>query len=166
MKRIVPTSIFGLFLLGACVNQEHSGRVESDEPKIAGSQEIKLAEGRKVYESNCSGCHDGSVGGAPRPGDKSGWAALIKEGRDVLFVKAVQGFEGKKGSMPPRGGNPELSDDEIKNAINYMTLNIDTASSGSGSDAGTPLEGSSIYCRERFEREADGAQKPECTQST
>ncbi len=65
---------------------------------------------------------------------------MMDEGKDVLFVRAVQGYEGKKGSMPPRGGNPELSDDEVKNAISYMTLNIGSGSSDSGSDVRTPLE--------------------------
>jgi cytochrome c5 len=38
----------------------------------------------------------------------------------VLQDHAIKGFQGKQGVMPPKGGNPALSDDDIKNAIKYM----------------------------------------------
>jgi len=38
----------------------------------------------------------------------------------MLYKHAMEGFTGTKGTMPPRGGNPKLTDDEIKAAVNFM----------------------------------------------
>ncbi len=79
-----------------------------------------LAKGQAVYNTVCTACHTAGVGGAPKLGDKADWAARIKQGDGVLFQHAKNGFTGKKGMMPPKGGNPALSDSDLKNAIAYM----------------------------------------------
>ena len=43
----------------------------------------------------------------------------IKKGKDTLFKHALEGFQ-DKGMMPAKGGNTELSDDEVKAAVVYM----------------------------------------------
>jgi hypothetical protein len=53
---------------------------------------------------------------APKIGDKAAWAKLIKEGLDNLTKEAIKGVK----QMPPRGGNPDLSDIEVARAIAYM----------------------------------------------
>jgi cytochrome c5 len=74
--------------------------------------------GEQVVAQVCSACHGSGVLGAPKIGDKAAWGGRLKEagGIDGLVGVASKG----KGSMPPRGGNPDLSNDELKAAIQQM----------------------------------------------
>jgi len=74
------------------------------------------ADGKKIFESNCVACHGSGVAGAPKAGDKAAWAPRLKAGMDALYVTALNG----KGAMPPRGGNKDLSDTEVKAAVDYV----------------------------------------------
>lgn len=75
--------------------------------------------GKKTYEAVCVACHGAGVGGAPKLGDKSAWGPRIAQGKDTLYKHAIQGFQGKAGMMPAKGGS-SASDDEIKAAVDYM----------------------------------------------
>ena len=77
-------------------------------------------DGKGVYEKTCKTCHATGVMGAPKLGDKKDWSERVAKGKDTLAQNAIKGFKGKKGMMPPKGGNPKLTDDEIKAAIDYM----------------------------------------------
>ena len=44
----------------------------------------------------------------------------MAQGKDTLYKRALEGYTGQAGMMPPRGGNPTLSDDEVKAAVDYM----------------------------------------------
>lgn len=72
--------------------------------------------GEQVYEEVCSLCHNTGVENAPRFGDKTAWAPLIKEGQPTLTAHAWVGVRG----MPPRGGRPDLSLEEFARATAYM----------------------------------------------
>lgn len=74
--------------------------------------------GEQVLASACNACHQAGVLGAPKEGDKSAWSVRANSagGIDGLVASAIKG----KNSMPPRGGNPDLSDDEIKAAVGLM----------------------------------------------
>src|SRR2546427_2826436 len=74
------------------------------------------ADGKKVYETTCSACHASGVAGAPKLGDKAAWAPHLMHGTDGLLQSALKG----KGAMPPKGGNPSLSDDEVRAALEFM----------------------------------------------
>ena len=65
-------------------------------------------------------CHGAGVAGAPKLGDKADWGPRIAQGNDTLYQHAIQGFQGKKGVMPPKGGNTALPDDQVKAAVDYM----------------------------------------------
>ena len=79
-----------------------------------------LARGRAVWAGTCQPCHGTGLGGAPRITDRAAWGPRIAQGTDVLFGHAMNGFNGKKGEMPARGGNDKLSNDEIKAAVAFM----------------------------------------------
>lgn len=79
-----------------------------------------LATGEKVYKSTCSICHRSGLSGAPRIGSKDDWEPRLAQGKDVLYDRAIHGYRGSKGSMPSRGSNVRLSDDEVKAAVDYM----------------------------------------------
>ena len=90
-------------------------------PETAGG---KLAQsddkGKKVYEATCVACHAAGVAGAPKFGDKALWAPRIAQGVDTLYTHAIKGFQGKAGMMPPKGGGMNLSDADVKAAVDYM----------------------------------------------
>lgn len=77
--------------------------------------------GEQVFQQVCSGCHGAGVMGAPKFGNKGDWAPRIAQGMATLEKHALGGFTGSKGTMPAKGGCAACSDDEIKNAIKYMT---------------------------------------------
>ncbi|HSH43446.1 MAG TPA: c-type cytochrome, partial [Arenicellales bacterium] len=78
------------------------------------------AAGEEVYQSSCIACHASGVAGAPKLGDTADWAPRIEQGNDTLYMHAIQGFQGEKGVMPPKGGNMGLSDAEVQAAVDYM----------------------------------------------
>jgi cytochrome c5 len=75
-----------------------------------------LKKGESIYNATCFACHKTGVAGAPLFGDKKLWAPRIATGMDAMLSSAING----KGAMPPRAGNPSLSDDDLKAAIAYM----------------------------------------------
>ncbi len=69
--------------------------------------------GQAVYDQNCAACHKMM---SPKTGDKAAWAPLIKQGNEALAQAVIKG----KGMMPARGGHANLSDADIKAAVEYM----------------------------------------------
>lgn len=76
--------------------------------------------GQSTYNASCAACHAAGVAGAPKLGDKADWGPRIKQGKDTLYTHAIKGYQGKKGMMPPKGGNMALKDDVVKAAVDYM----------------------------------------------
>ena len=72
--------------------------------------------GKAVYTKSCASCHKMGIIGAPKTGDKTTWEPLINAGTESLIHSAIKG----KGSMPAKGGNSSLTDDEVKAAVEYM----------------------------------------------
>jgi cytochrome c5 len=76
--------------------------------------------GEQVYNQACVACHGAGVAGAPKLGDKAAWAPRIAQGMDTLHAHALQGYQGKAGYMPPKGGRTDLSDQSILNGVDYI----------------------------------------------
>jgi cytochrome c5 len=76
--------------------------------------------GDQVYAQVCTACHGAAVAGAPKTGDKAAWGPRIAQGMDTLHKHALEGFQGKSGYMPPKGGRADLSDQSIMNAVDYL----------------------------------------------
>jgi cytochrome c5 len=76
--------------------------------------------GQTVYTSTCAMCHAAGVAGAPKPGDKEDWKPRIAQGKDTLYQHAIAGYQGKKGMMPPKGGNTSIADADVKAAVDFM----------------------------------------------
>jgi cytochrome c5 len=76
--------------------------------------------GEQVYQQVCTACHGAGVAGAPKTGDKAAWAPRLAQGADVLHKHAIEGFQGKAGYMPPKGGRVDLSDKSVMNAVDYL----------------------------------------------
>ncbi len=83
---------------------------------VATAPKPDLAMGKKVYQSTCALCHAASIAGAPKPGDMAAWEPRVAQGYATLYNHAITGIRG----MPPKGGNPSLSEADIANAVGYM----------------------------------------------
>lgn len=83
---------------------------------LLAAQGVFAAEGNAVYAQTCAQCHASGVAGAPKIGDKAGWASRLAAGREAMLTSVLKG----KGVMPPKGGNASLSDEEAKAAMDYM----------------------------------------------
>ena len=92
-------------------------RVEFADAKAAAGV---LKSGEETYKAVCAACHAQGIAGALKVGDNAAWAAHIKEGLAALAKNAINGVQSPKGVMPPRGGNPTLSDWEVTAAVVYM----------------------------------------------
>ncbi len=76
--------------------------------------------GQQVYLTTCVACHDAGIAGAPKLGDKGQWAKHVAKGLDTLYASALNGVQGSTGAMPAKGGNPALSNAEVRAAVDYM----------------------------------------------
>ncbi|HEY3487448.1 MAG TPA: c-type cytochrome [Gammaproteobacteria bacterium] len=73
--------------------------------------------GSRVYAGTCQACHAAGVAGAPIVGDAAAWKPRIAQGIQVLYASSLNG---KGPIMLPKGGNPGLSDAEVKAAVDHM----------------------------------------------
>jgi cytochrome c5 len=76
--------------------------------------------GEQVFNMACVACHGTGVAGAPKFGDAAAWGPRIAQGAATLRKHALEGFQGKAGIMPAKGGRVDLSDQSILNAVDYM----------------------------------------------
>lgn len=107
----------GLIALGWLAAIPGVGAENSDYVELQAS----LSQGRAVWLDNCEGCHGYGIAGAPIPMQPSDWAPRLEQDRAVLYEHAINGFFGPDDTMmPERGGNPDLTDEEVKAAVDYM----------------------------------------------
>ncbi len=72
--------------------------------------------GEEIFKTACFACHQTGAAGAPKIGDRAGWAKLVGQPLERLVQSAIKG----KGAMPPRGGLPDLTDLELARSIVFM----------------------------------------------
>jgi cytochrome c5 len=41
-----------------------------------------------------------------------------------LYKHAIEGFHGAAGVMPPKGGNPALTEDQVKATVDWMVSQV------------------------------------------
>ena len=126
----LAAALIGLALIGGCGKSEQAQEATSAAPAqpapAAAAQETTAqaqgepGKGEHVYKGTCSMCHGTGAGGAPLFKSKEDWGPRIAKGLDTLHSHALQGFTGAKGTMPAKGGNTSLSDDDVKAAVDYM----------------------------------------------
>lgn len=79
-----------------------------------------VLSGPQVYNAACIVCHGSGIGGSPKIGDAAAWQERVAQGNDTLYLHALEGYTGSTGFMPPKGGRLDLSDDEVRDAVDYM----------------------------------------------
>lgn len=85
-------------------------------------------KGKEVFDGTCISCHGADAKGMPNLGKnlvvKSDWMKKQDNAALVAFVKngrtAADPENTTQVDMPPKGGNPSLTDDDIVNVIAYM----------------------------------------------
>jgi cytochrome c5 len=85
-------------------------KVESPQPSA----------GELVYTKNCKVCHAQGINGAPMLGNKTMWQPRVEKGIPTLVEHAGNGF----GLMPAKGGNADLTTEEIESAVRYMVAKV------------------------------------------
>ena len=54
----------------------------------------------------------------------AGMGARASKGVDTLYKHAIEGFTGAAGVMPAKGGNPALTDEQVKATVDWMVNNL------------------------------------------
>ena len=92
-----------------------------------GAADAQLARGEKLYQQTCATCHGADGHGMPKLGkdlhdneftknlSDDEMLAFIIEGRPAWHEDNTQGVD-----MPPRGGNPTLTDEDILAIIAFQ----------------------------------------------
>ena len=79
--------------------------------------------GQSIYGTTCIACHGangkGAVAGTP---DFTSASGPLSKSDSVLLDHIMNGFKtaGAQLAMPPRGGNPSLSDDDLKTVLAFI----------------------------------------------
>jgi cytochrome c5 len=80
-------------------------------------------DGGEIFGHLCTACHTAGAGGAPKL-EKAAWTARIAQGIDTLDKHAIEGYQGSAGIMPAKGGNPSLTDEQVKATVQWMVDNL------------------------------------------
>lgn len=80
-----------------------------------------LQSGWKIWLGTCRACHANLLSDAPQVRSPRAWSPRLEKSLTTLYSHALEGFTGPSGTeMPARGGNRNLTDDEVKAAVDYM----------------------------------------------
>lgn len=105
-----------MFVSSAWQNESIGATTHSGTAKEHIESQGDTSIGKDVYERVCAFCHNAGIAGAIKLNDKSAWGKHIHHGIDHMVESVING----KGAMPARGGNPNLTDEEIEASVNYI----------------------------------------------
>jgi len=93
-------------------------KAEAAAPVAEVKAEPVALDGESIVKTTCLACHGTGVLNAPLIGNMEMWQPRLDAngGLDGLVKSAIAG----KGGMPAKGGNPNLSEENIKAAIEFM----------------------------------------------
>ena len=111
-KRIEPV---GRINFSANNNIVKSVKLEQASQKILSIANLG-SNGEDIYNNVCAACHSNGAMNAPQYGDKKAWATRANTSIAQLYISAING----KGIMPAKGGRSDLSDAEVKSAVDYI----------------------------------------------
>lgn len=97
-------------------NQGGAKFKEPDAPAPAATAKSAARTGEQVVQATCGNCHNEGLHGAPKIGDRAAWTKRASQGIDNVTAAAIKGH----GGMPSRGGMADLTDAELKSAVQYM----------------------------------------------
>lgn len=118
MKWITVILLGALLALPACSPRDDSA--DGGDVVVTKSGETwregRLVLGRQTYELACASCHDTGKLDAPLIGNPKDWSGRSELWEAVLVEHAKTGYL----EMPEKGGRPDLSEDAVEAATEYM----------------------------------------------
>lgn len=84
------------------------------------NSEPEISAGELIFTGTCKVCHASGINGAPIFGNRKMWQPRLEQGVDTLISHAINGY----GLMPAKGGNLDLTNEEVGQAVNYMVQNV------------------------------------------
>jgi len=112
-----PASIKVVSTIAGVTPLEH---LEEGAAETAAEAASETTHGKAIYNQSCAVCHDHGVAGSPKTGDADAWGDRIATGTEMLVKRAITGYVGDEGVMPPKGGNMSLSDEDVAEAVHHM----------------------------------------------
>lgn len=118
-KRLLP--IIAVIMLAALIQAACGG---SAEPTYSPED---VAEGSELFASTCSACHGTDAKGLPNLGKDLTTSAYVRDNPDETLLTLIK--EGRPTGhelnttgvdMPPRGGNPSLTDGDLAKIVAYI----------------------------------------------
>lgn len=120
---------FGLTACGggsdaASASQSGSGAAEQEAANVPSGDPAK---GKELFAGTCAACHGPEGGGVPGLGKDMTTSEFIAERNDAELVEFIK--QGRDPShplnttgvaMPPKGGNPALSEDDLFDIAAYV----------------------------------------------
>jgi cytochrome c5 len=111
-ERIKPVADVYEGEAGAAAIEQAAATSAGTEKKVAFDGSL---DGELIYKNVCSACHATGAAGAPMVGTPA-MAERAQKGEDTLVHNALNGLN----AMPPRGGRADLSDEQIRAAVEFM----------------------------------------------
>jgi mono/diheme cytochrome c family protein len=94
-----------------------------DLPAIAGCRDKSgdWKAGSRIFHNTCITCH-GADGHGTRRGMPDLTAGVMAYPSSSLAEHIKRGFQapGRPLAMPPKGGNPDLTDEDVTNVLSYL----------------------------------------------
>ncbi len=107
----------------ATVNTDPNAVVEEAPAEMVAAFDGSL-DGEMIYNNVCAACHNTGAGGAPKL-TTAEWESRLEKGMDTVIANAIAGFMGEKGLMPAKGGRNDLSEEQVKATVDYMTSHLE-----------------------------------------
>ena len=129
---IVLIFMFFAYQCGENKNKYNSALESTTETKNSGNTQAELykssqAEGKMYYDQTCAACHGMNAKGLPKLGKDLTASKFVHENSDKELLKFIEKGRAINDplnttgvAMPPKGGNPALTDKQIMNIISYL----------------------------------------------
>jgi cytochrome c5/ketosteroid isomerase-like protein len=89
-------------------------------PPESGAAQSAATLGARTFDEACASCHRGAGAfGAPGVDDAAYWRRRSGS-MEQLYSNALNGIVASKSVMPAKGGRPDLSDEAVRAAVDYM----------------------------------------------
>jgi len=116
----------------AYIANQSGAKFKEPEAPAAVAAKSSARSGEQIVQATCGNCHNAGLNGAPKIGDRAAWTKRVSKGVDAVTAAAIRGH----GRMPARGGMADLTDAELKSAVQYMfSQSVGAAATASTSTA-------------------------------
>lgn len=119
-KRIAPVGKVNIAVPEKNTQPTTSPSNQIEKTALMSKKKADSSNGEKIYTAHCKLCHESGAAGAPKLTDANAWQVRNQQGIAVLIEHAIKGYK----IMPPKGGCIKCSNEDIKDAVNYMLKQV------------------------------------------